>query len=376
MKTVITDTGINALINAGINGPQIKVTKVKIGSAIIAASPSMTDVTDIVWEGGSEFIQYQIVDEKTFTFKVTLDESIGDFPMGNLGLFLEDGSIFTITSLNTQRTKLANNPPQVGNREIFVIPIQLSGISGLIDVTVIVPDEASIPFVQTEATLPQANLSAYSVYEVMYHTKLKTSVLALRSNNGWLYVKAQTGSEGGTFDQGLFENGVQIGDLVYYDSISGLFKKADGLNDEKGYLGVVGSLWNVISNGIYFNEKWSLVQGTDYFAAGGSNVGKLTTVKNGYYVGKAINEHTLLLGSLATTVLNEIQVINPSNPSEVSYPSEKAVYDYVTKIQNLLQDDINTRALRDMTNVGDVTFQGNITFNRLIRGTARAALWS
>ena len=163
MKSNITDAGISALLDAGINGPKIEVTQVRIGSDLIAPSASATDVSGFVWQGDSTYIQYQILDEKTFAFKITLDESIGDFPIGNIGLFLKDGTMFTISALTTQRTNFEGGRTQVGNREVFMIPIVLTGVSGLIDVTVIVPDEASIPFVQTENDLPDPTLAAYSV---------------------------------------------------------------------------------------------------------------------------------------------------------------------------------------------------------------------
>ena len=418
MKSNITDAGISALLDAGINGPKIEVTQVRIGSDLVAPSASATDVSGFVWQGDSTYIQYQILDEKTFAFKITLDESIGDFPIGNIGLFLKDGTMFTISSLTTQRTKLKNSGTQVGNREVFMIPIVLSGVSGLIDVTVIVPDEASIPFVQNENDLPDPTLAAYSVYEVVYHTILKSSVLALRSNSGWLFVKGQTGSESASFDPGMFEDGVHVGSLVYFDPIADLFRLADGTNKTKGYLGVVGSLYNIVSNGAFLSTDWSLTPGSNYYADGGSNVGGVTTTPNDFYVGKAITNNILLLGNLAETTLNKIQTITDNNPSAVFYPSEKATHDYVMSVRDALKDyvdtqdagldtkidnvnttldtkidtvnssltarinqvnsslleNINTRLLTDESR--DVTFRGTVTFTNTIEGTARKALWS
>lgn len=388
MKTQITNVGIDALLNAGLNGPKISVTKVRIGSALITPSTSMTDVTDFVWEGGSEYIQYQVVDSRTFMFKITLDESIGDFLIGNVGLFMEDGTMLTITGLLTQVMKLQNNPPQVGNRHVFCIPITLSGVSGLINVSVIVPDECSIPFVQTERDLPPVNSAAYSVYEIMYHTILQVPCLAIRSMlSGWVYIKAQTGEEGGGFSPSMFEDGCTSGTLLYFDTNAGIFRPADGLNDNRGYLGVMGSMYNVVSDGAFYSEKWNLVAGTNYYADGGSNAGGVTITPNNFYVGKAINEHTLLLGNLTETVINKVNTIAPTDPKAYHYPTELAVVDYVTSVKNAiltevdiiktnLQNDINTRAKRDMSNVGDVTFTGTVSFNNVIEGTARTALWS
>ena len=388
MKTQITNAGIDALLNAGLNGPKVNVTKVKIGSAVITPSATMTDVVDKVWEGGSEYIQYQVLDSRNFMFKITLDESVGDFKIGNIGLFLEDGTMFTITALLTQVAKLKNDPPQVGNRHIFAIPITLSGVSGLINVSVIIPDESSIPFVQTEADLPPVNNAAYSVYEVMYHSILQTPCLALRTlMSGWLYIKAQTGEEGGGFPPSMFEDGCLPGTALYFDATDNLFKPADGLNPNKGYLGIMGSMFNVVSDGAFYSGQWNLVPGANYYADGGENKGRLTATPNNFYVGKAINEHTLLLGNLTESVVNKVNTVSPTDPKAYHYPTELAVVNYVTNVRNdimtevgairdTLQADINTRAKADMSNVGDVTFSGNVTFSNTINGTARAALWS
>ena len=76
MLTTITDLGIAAALQAGLGGPEIRVNKVKIGSAIIQPNSSMTDVVDPVWEGNVDYIRYQVQDQRTFTFVISLDEEI------------------------------------------------------------------------------------------------------------------------------------------------------------------------------------------------------------------------------------------------------------------------------------------------------------
>ena len=372
MITVVTDAGINAALQAGLNGPKISVTSVRVGSSIIQPTSDMTDVTNEVWRGDSSYIQYQIMDERTFLFKITLDESIGDFDIGNVGLFLEDGTMFSISTLVGPESKIKNNEPVVGNRKIFEIPIVISGLSGLINVNVIVPDESSIPFVNNEESLPAASLAPYSVYEITYSTLLKCPALALRTSTGWAYIPTQSADTSSSFDLNLFMEGIEPGDLVYFDPVAGKFKLADGLDDSKGYLGIRGSANNIVTQGVFINEEYNLVAGQNYYADGGSNAGKLTTTMNNYYVGYAINEKTLFLGVQSESVNNKTDTINPSDPSSNKYPSEEAVVNYVTSIRNEIAGNY---ALKDMSNVGDATFKGNITFNNLIRGTAQSAQW-
>ena len=424
MRTVITDAGISACIRAGMQGPLVKVSSVKIGSSIINPDASMSDVTNEVWAGDSSFIQYQIMDERTFLFKITLDESIGDFDIGNIGLFLDDGTMFAISTLISPERKIANNTPTIGNRKIIEIPIVLAGISGVLDVTLLVPDECSLPFVQTEETLPDYQLAPYSVYLVNYHTGLKCAALALRTPTGWKYVAAYLDESSAVLDEGMFDQDVSPGDLVYFDSVSGLFKKADGTDGSKGYIGVRGGSNTVNYTGVYVNKDWNLTPGQRYYAGAD---GKLTTTPNDWYVGEAVLPNTILLGGESETVRNKATVVNANAPSSVKYLTERAIVTYVSNLIEESSSDIeqdleqavqtlnnsisqeatlranadaaevtarnnaitaavnplstevtnikNNYALKDMSNVGDVTFKGTVTFNKVIQGTSNRANW-
>lgn len=366
MKTIITDAGINAALNAGLNGPKIAVTSVRVGSSIISPTADMTNVTNEVWRGDSSYIQYQIMDERTFLFKVTLDESIGDFDIGNIGLFLEDGTMFCVSTLIGVEKKIKNDGTTVGNRKIFEIPIVLSGLSGLININVIVPDEASIPFVADETSLPDPALAPYSVYEVTYHTALRSPCLALRTDTGWAYIPVTSGDSVGSFGLDQFAEGIEPGDLVYFDPVANQFKPANGTDDSKGYLGIRGSSNNIVTDGVFTSSNLNLIPGQNYYAGAD---GKLTTVPNDYFVGYALNEHTLVLGVKGESINNKTDTINSQDPSNVKYPSEVAITNYVTNVTG-------DYAKRDMSNVGDVTFTGRVTFTQVINGKANRANWA
>ena len=327
MKTVVTDAGINACLQAGMTGPKIDITQVKIGSQIIEVTPDMTDVYGEVWSGGLDYINYQVQDSDVFAFKITLDEAIGDFDCGNIGLFTADGTLFSITTMDKPERKIKNAEDVVGNRKIFVIPIKLSGISQLINVSLLVPDEASIPFVQTQLDLPQVNLAAYSVYEIINHTEFNASALALRTPTKWIYI-ASGGSGGYSFPATMFDDDTDYGSLVYYDSSTVTFKLADGLDDTKGYLGIRSEYNTIISSGTYFNQDYHLTPGRYYYANGNANAGKLTTTPNKCPVGYAPTSNTIIVGAMPETTYNKTQSINTSSPTDYKYPSETAVVDY------------------------------------------------
>ena len=341
MQTILTDAGLNAAVLAGTTGPTVNVTSVKIGSSIVTPTSAMTDVTGLVWTGDSTYIRYQVQDDGLFAFKITLDEGIGDFEIGNIGLFLDDGTMFTITSMDKVALKIKNDTDVTGNRISIVVPIKLAGISNLMNVTVLVPDESSIPFVQTQNDLPDPSLSAYSVYEVLNHTVYNVPVLALRTSTQWAYVQPQSTDSVPSFPIGMFDDDVEVGMPVYFDSDEGLFKLADGLDDSKGYIGLRGSLNNIVTNDTYYNADWLLTPGTYYYADGGANAGLFTTVPNKCLIGRAITNTTLLLDVQNESRLNKVMSINASTPSTVKYPNENAVVQYVSALIQQLQNQIS-----------------------------------
>lgn len=190
MKTVITTEGFKKIILAGTIGPQIQVTKVKIGSKIIIPDSTMTDVADLVWEGDSTYIQYQVLSDDSFCYEITLDESVGDFAVGNIGLFLEDGTMFSLTAFiaQEQKYKTGSSTGIAGNRKVYQIPMQFSGASTNLNTTYLVADEASLPVVPSENVLPPTNSSNYSCYVVLNNTARNLPCLALRTIEGWSYV--------------------------------------------------------------------------------------------------------------------------------------------------------------------------------------------
>lgn len=190
MKTIITDFGLKKFITAGTGGPKLNITSVKIGSTILNPTSTMTDVDNMVWAGDSTYITYQILDDNTFAFVVTLDEGIGNFQVGNIGLFMEDGTMFCLTTLLYPEQKIANGSRIIGNRLEYVIPILLSGISDAVDVSYLMSAEASLPVVRNENVLPDYRATNFSAYIVMNVSQTGLPGLAMRTQTGWSYLTA------------------------------------------------------------------------------------------------------------------------------------------------------------------------------------------
>lgn len=336
--TAITKLGLRQAALAGMYGPQITITGVKIGSNLITATSDMTDVSGKVWEGGTDYIRYQVLNDSTVLFKVTLSEDIGDFNIGNIGLYLDSGDLFAIVALPAISEKVKNNPPDVvGNRRIFNIPIVLSGIATITNLSVLIADEASIPVVANETYLPDPLVAPYSAYSVLQHTSFGSPVLALRADSNWWFIPSQLSAGSGyQFSSANFDtqDPPAVGDAIRFDRVAGLFRKADATNLTDGYMGFRGPNNTIIIEGRYKDpnsteENPSFVAGLKYYADGGVQAGKLTVTPTAWYVGMAVDGETLLLGA------------QDLNPATTSYPG----YVQLATVDEVEAGSNNTKAV-------------------------------
>jgi len=287
--TVITTGGIAAANRAGIYGPKIEITYFKIGSAIINPDSSMTDVTGLVYTGTTNQITYQVIDDSNILFRITLDDSVGDFNIGNVGLFLSSGDMFAVTALPGVTSKIKTNfPATIGNRRIFNIIIQMSGVSNVTNLTVLIQDEAALPVVQTELNLPPANVSPFPVYMVNAHTVYGRPAFALRYNGVWYYVPADTDAGYGTYiSSAFFSPAVLPGNTVYWNSTTNKFELGDGTDYTKGAVGIRGLGDKLLTFGdVYIDSSAPFIPFTTYYA---DIHGMFTTTKNDFQIGIALS---------------------------------------------------------------------------------------
>lgn len=324
MKTVITDAGITSIINASEQGPKVNITGVKIGSTIIQPLSTMTDVTNEVWSGGTSFISYHIVDANTFLFRVTLDESIGDFSIGNIGLFTEDGTMFTITTLLGVEQKEKTSSTSAGNRRIYEILVSISGVTELINVSILNASSANLPTIETENDLPSAVTATFDCYLIKYHTKFKHPCLAIVNDTEWSYIDVDAKQELFTPEIAQFDTSAAEGKPVYFDSASGMYKLAS-----TSYLGIRTNINEIKSEGFCVFENANFTVGA-YYYVNPNSPGELTSIMNNNCVGLAVTPTTLLLGTNRENKNLKVSSIDPTNPSAFKYPSEQAVVNYLT----------------------------------------------
>lgn len=300
-QTVITKNGILSVFNAGANGPQINITNFQIGSDLITPDSSMPGVISSgssgvpVYTGVPSQLSYQIVDGNNVLFKIVLDETIGDFNIGNIGLFLSDGTMFSITALSGVTLKYKTNYPTIiGNQKTYNVITQLGSLSTAIDLTLITQDEAAIPVVATELVLPPPDLAPFPVYVVNEHTIYGLPALALRVNNTWTYVSTDPVDNYGTYvSSNYIDQTVLIGSTVAWSVPRNRFIPGNGNNPTIGVIGIRGLGNKILTLGsIYEDDSGPFTPGAIYY---GGDHGSLITTPTQYPVGYALNANALFV---------------------------------------------------------------------------------
>ena len=346
-QTVITNAGLGAAVTAGNNGATIEITTFQLGSALITPSATMTGVTGFVYEGTSSQITYSAnASTSTMTFFVTLSESVGTFYTGNIGLFLSDGTMFTITALANLDYKTVTNtsvtPNIVGNVRIYAIPIALTNVQNLINVTALFANYASLPSVATEAQLPSVSTAPYNAYLVNSYSSTDTSSIALTNGSDWVQVLGVVNtSDSAIIIPNLFNYGFAEGTVIAWSGST--LVAWDPSVTTSTYVGIVGQNNLVYTSGVFTISSGSpYTVGTAYYSGTGSSAGILTSTppiaSNAFLVvGNAITTDSLILNAqcseqlylLDEDVLSQKSLFNNINSVTTPYTCKASDFNSV-----------------------------------------------
>jgi len=280
--TIISNSGEGAAVTSGNMGAQIEITSFQIGSDLITPLATMTGVSTLVYTGTTSQITYSAnASTATMTFFITLSETVGNFYVGNIGLFLADGTMFTLTALAVAEYKTATNtavsPPITGNVRIYAIPVALTNVQNLINVTALFPNYASLPSVATEAQLPAINAAPYNTYLVNALSETNTSSVAVSNGLEWikLYGILNT-SDSAVVIPGLANSMFTEGDAICWNGAA--LALWDPTSVTSVYVGVVGQNDLVYRNGIFTITNGNpYTAGATYYSGTGVTAGILST---------------------------------------------------------------------------------------------------
>lgn len=115
MQFTITDAGILAVNAAGTGGPKVNVTNFKVGTAV-AYSPVVSDTAlhgSILYAGSIS--SYNVIGANLVEYILSMDATIGDFSFGEVGLYLDDGTLFALAALTSVQQKYVTSVVNPGN---------------------------------------------------------------------------------------------------------------------------------------------------------------------------------------------------------------------------------------------------------------------
>ena len=115
MIFTITNAGLLAAASIAPGGPRIEITSFKLGSAL-GYEPSATDTElhgALLHSGVPS--DYAVSSAHVVEWTLRIDDQIGDFNFGEVGLYLSDGTLFALAVLPQSQQKLKSQGATVGN---------------------------------------------------------------------------------------------------------------------------------------------------------------------------------------------------------------------------------------------------------------------
>lgn len=193
-KTYVTANG-RAKYNAASVGTPISIASFRIGNrASFVPADNATNVYltggGVVYPGNISQMSHRLLSNGNVVVTITLDTSVGDFTVGNIGLFLSDNTLFSLTVLDAPENKREQNfPTENGDVRTYDIVFTISSNPGAINFSLTEAVYTTLPTVATQAGLPPTASAPYDTYKVSNHTAIGKPVIATidPDTNAWAY---------------------------------------------------------------------------------------------------------------------------------------------------------------------------------------------
>ncbi len=188
LQFVITNAGLQAIANAQNNGPAVNVTKFAVGSAYgYTASSNMVGLQGTTLYSAA--IQgYKVDSLNQVSFILVMDQTVGTFNYGEVGIFLADGTCFAIADFAQLQEKIAASSSNGGNKVILTARLLLSGIAPTISFTNYTYATAELVEVQLPDGLPVPNAAnSTDIYSVQSGDETGRPTLAVRETSAALW---------------------------------------------------------------------------------------------------------------------------------------------------------------------------------------------
>ena len=183
MKFVVTDAGLSAAQRARANGYQISLTQFKVGSAY-NYNPSSSDTslhgTELHTGGISGFA---IIDPNTVQYTCIMDQDVGTFSYGEIGLYLEDGTLFALAAQPRVTEKLRGGPSSAGNKVAIEAQLKLTQAEAIFNFDVLQLANAKLLELKSVAQLKPPVISDTNAYLTHSRDGANSTIMAYKSDD-------------------------------------------------------------------------------------------------------------------------------------------------------------------------------------------------
>lgn len=181
MQLVITNAGIAAARAAEDGGYKINITAFKVGAGFnYNPTPADTALRGAILHTGAP-VSIIIENLDTAVYNLRMDDTIGDFLYGELGLYLEDGTLFGIAAFSTLQEKRKSGAGVAGNIIAFETKIRLASIAAVLEFTTV--NNVNLPFISGVHLLSLPSEASSNAYLTANRTHNGGSVVAVQSSD-------------------------------------------------------------------------------------------------------------------------------------------------------------------------------------------------
>ncbi len=136
-NAIITKVGTTKKLQALLSGTPVLLNTIKISSDILTITGDETTLPSVVYTVPSGNIQKQIIGTNTLALNVLLDESIGPFVIGTIGVFTSAGDLFALLNYPGVGTKTVDNlPSQSGNVKSLWFTMQDDNFNTAVNISI------------------------------------------------------------------------------------------------------------------------------------------------------------------------------------------------------------------------------------------------
>lgn len=193
MIFVITNAGLAAANAATAGGPKIEITTYKVGAGV-AYTPVIEDTAlhgTILHTAAPS--NYSVLSANAVQYLLTMDDTIGNFSFGEIGLYLADGTLFALSALTQVQQKTATSGITPGNIIQIDARLNLSQVSAIISFPITTLVNGKIPEIASVDLLTTPVLSQANVYLVHSGDETGTPTLAIRNDDtNWRFMTHNT----------------------------------------------------------------------------------------------------------------------------------------------------------------------------------------